>query len=419
MQTVAVKTVDTDLAQLVVIESSGTTIVSEPGSSDTVSIRLSSVPIGPVTVQLSSNDATEFSVSPLSLTFTPANWNTFQSVIITGVDDTIVDGEIVSSLLMSFSPASAGSYGTATSQSISVRTRDDETPGFVVTGTSAARIVGESGTTDTIHLRLASQPASDVFVNVTSLDTTEVSVSISQLRFTTANWNIAQTVTVRGIDDTVVDGDQLSTARFSVDSQSSVPYLAAATIVVQVTTIDDDSGGLVMTETDGSTIVTESGINDSFTVSLSVPPVGNIVVQISPTASSELVVQNTALTFTPANWNQPQTVTVLGANDSVADGDTLTLLTLSVNSAISAPYPLDKVYSVKARTIDNESTSIVIQQTSDNTIVGESLSSDTVSIFLPSQPTGDVTLFLVSSDLKRSPSPVSMTAWSMARSHPR
>ena len=53
---------------------------------------------------------------------------------------------------------------------------------------------------------LNTQPTADVTIALSSSDTTEGTVSPASLIFTTANWNVAQTVTVTGVDDAVVDG---------------------------------------------------------------------------------------------------------------------------------------------------------------------------------------------------------------------
>ena len=45
-----------------------------------------------VTVAVSSSDTGEATVSPATLTFTEANWNTAQTVTVTGVNDTDIDG---------------------------------------------------------------------------------------------------------------------------------------------------------------------------------------------------------------------------------------------------------------------------------------------------------------------------------------
>jgi hypothetical protein len=47
-----------------------------------------------VTIALSSSDTTEGTVGPASLTFTTANWQTPQTVTVTGADDALVDGPI-------------------------------------------------------------------------------------------------------------------------------------------------------------------------------------------------------------------------------------------------------------------------------------------------------------------------------------
>ena len=48
---------------------------------------------------------------------------------------------------------------------------------------------------------LNTQPTADVTIALSSSDTTEGTVGPASLTFTTANWNVAQTVTVTGVDD--------------------------------------------------------------------------------------------------------------------------------------------------------------------------------------------------------------------------
>ena len=65
-----------------------------------------------------------------------------------------------------------------------------------------------SGSTDTFTVVVGAQPASNVVISVTSGDTGEATVSPATLTFTSGNWNSAQTVTVTGVDDSLVDGSQ-------------------------------------------------------------------------------------------------------------------------------------------------------------------------------------------------------------------
>jgi hypothetical protein len=82
-----------DTAGITVSPTSGL-VTGEDGTTATFSVVLTARPSSKVTIDISSSDETEGSVAPSSLTFTPENWNIAQPVIITGIDDTIVDGDI-------------------------------------------------------------------------------------------------------------------------------------------------------------------------------------------------------------------------------------------------------------------------------------------------------------------------------------
>ncbi|MFV0544519.1 MAG: Ig-like domain-containing protein, partial [Marinicella pacifica] len=64
---------------------------TEAGGQDSFTIVLPLTPTADVTVNLSSSDTTEGTVSPSSITFTPNNWNQAVTVTVTGVDDQIYD----------------------------------------------------------------------------------------------------------------------------------------------------------------------------------------------------------------------------------------------------------------------------------------------------------------------------------------
>src|SRR5262245_24038319 len=74
--------------------------VNEQGGASAVTIALSRVPTGDVTIPLSSGDATEGTVSPASLTFTPESWSSGQVVTVTGVDDAIADGAQIFAIVL-------------------------------------------------------------------------------------------------------------------------------------------------------------------------------------------------------------------------------------------------------------------------------------------------------------------------------
>ena len=166
-------------------------------------------------------------------------------------------------------------------------------------------------------------------------------VSPATLTFTPANWNMPQTVTVTGVSDTVVDGDQTTQLTVAVDVAASHPLFAnVASQTITVTTLD--AGSIFIRLPGGDTLwVAEFGSvaqrQGSFSVALTSPPASDVVLRLSSGNTAELIVSTTSLTFTPVNWDVPQSVTLQGANDNVSDGDQLVLVTLSVDTAVSDP----------------------------------------------------------------------------------
>ena len=66
----------------------------------------------------------------------------------------------------------------------------------------------EDGGSALVRARLTRAPTADVTVGVSSSDTAEGTLSVSQLTFTPATWNRFQTFCVTGVPDGVRDGNQ-------------------------------------------------------------------------------------------------------------------------------------------------------------------------------------------------------------------
>ena len=71
---------------------------SETGKVAEYSVSLSAAPTENVTIQLTSSDATEGKLQKSSVTFTPKNWKSPQSIFIEGVDDYLDDGNVAYSV---------------------------------------------------------------------------------------------------------------------------------------------------------------------------------------------------------------------------------------------------------------------------------------------------------------------------------
>ena len=148
-QTLSVSTTDDDIAGFTVTESGGT-LVSETGTTDTFTLVLDAQPTSDVVLTVASGDTGEVTLSPGSLTFTTANWDSAQTVTVTGVDDTQVDGTQTTTLTVAVDDANSDdAFDAVADQTVSVFTTDDDTAGFSVTESGGDTSVSETGTTDT------------------------------------------------------------------------------------------------------------------------------------------------------------------------------------------------------------------------------------------------------------------------------
>ena len=187
-------------------ESDASTGVAETGSTDTFTVVLDAEPTSDVVIDITSADTGEATVTS-SLTFTSANWDTAQTVTVTGVDDDLGDGTQTTTITLTVNDGSSDNdFDGVVDQTVSVTTTDSDTAGFTVIESGGSSTVAETGSTDTFTVVLDAQPASDVVIAVTSADAGEVTGSAATLTFTSGNWDASQTITVTGIDDSVIDG---------------------------------------------------------------------------------------------------------------------------------------------------------------------------------------------------------------------
>ena len=154
---------------------------------------------------------TEGTVAPATLTFTPLNWNAPQTVTVTGQDDAVDDGDQAYTIVTAAATSADPGYSGAQRG----RRQRDEPRQRQSRASSCRRRAGlvttEAGGSGTFTIVLHSQPTANVTIALASSDTTEGTVTPTSVTFTPANWNAPQTVTVTGVDDGLVDGDQVYT----------------------------------------------------------------------------------------------------------------------------------------------------------------------------------------------------------------
>jgi len=133
----------------------------------------------------------------------------------TGATPGLVDPTAVQfSFTFAAGPVTAGDAITATATDAGGNTSEfsanafasTSLPGITVTPTSGL-VTDEDGGAATFTVVLDSQPGADVTIALASSNTAEGTVAPAPLVFTSANWNVAQTVTVTGVADFLTDGD--------------------------------------------------------------------------------------------------------------------------------------------------------------------------------------------------------------------
>jgi hypothetical protein len=163
--------------------------------------------------------------------------------------------------------------------------------------------------------------------------------------------------------------------------------------------VDPNGPGAIVVESGDVTSVSESGVTDTYQISLSVPPTANVRVNLVPPVGNQIraVSQanpaNTYLDFTPSNWNVPQTVVVSGVDDSAQESLHRSYVR-HISSSTDARYQNVGMPRVIVNVIDNDTAGVMIIPNGGSTDVVEGGATDTYQLVLTNAPTQPVTVSL-------------------------
>ena len=356
-------TVTDDDATVTVSESS--VEVSEARGTARYTVKLDGQPTDNVTVTVESSSTSIATVSPGSLTFTTSNWNTPQTITVTGVDDSSPGGSRSATITHT---ATGGGYDDVEVR-VSVSVTDDD--GMTVAPTAVE--VAEAGGTATYRVSLNTQPAETVTVAVESSDPAAATARPSSLTFTTSNW-AAQTVTVTGVNDDLDNGASRSAT--ITNTPRGAGYSSTQTQRVDVTVTDDEDaptleirGGEATEGNAGTTpltfTVTKSGATDQV-VTVAYADAG------TGTASAGIDYTVAAGTLTFARDETSKTLTVMVRGDEVSEPDETVVIRLS--SPSNATFPRGQATVVATGTIiDDDASRLSIVATAERVDEGEPL----------------------------------------------
>ena len=117
------------------------------------------------------------------MTFSAANWNTAQTVTVTGVNDDLDDGDVAYTIVTAAANSTDANYSGLNAADVSVMNTDNDTAGITVSPTGGL-VTTEAGGTATFTIVLNTQPTANVTIGLSSSDTTEGTVEPSSMTFT-------------------------------------------------------------------------------------------------------------------------------------------------------------------------------------------------------------------------------------------
>ena len=180
----------------------------------------------------------------------------------------------------------------------------------------------ENGGTHNVTVNLNPPPQSNITLNYTVGGTATAGsgndftiASSGTVAVSSGANNVNIPVAVR--DDRVDENDETVILTLTQGAGYTVGTAAVHTLTIK----DDDTRGVTVSETDLSIAEGDTG---TYTVVLTSAPTSEVT--ITPSSDNPDVTVSDELTFTRNNWNQPQTVTVRGAEDPDAANESATIM---------------------------------------------------------------------------------------------
>ncbi len=280
------------------------------GGSGSYTVRLDTAPSGDVTITVggASGDVT---VANATLTFTTANWTVPQTVTVNAGTDTDTTDDTATLT----HGASGGGYGSVSIADVVVSVVDSGVVPAKPTGLAGAASAGS--------------------VTLTWTDLANPTVTKWQYRQKagSGDWGDWEDIAGSGAGTTshIVSGLAGGTYQFEVRAVNAAGPGAGPDAPARVTVAAaSGGGGGGGTTPAGSVTVTPTalrvseGSSAAYTVVLDAEPSGDVTVTVGG-ASGDVTVEPASLTFTTANWDTAQTVTVRAARDEDTTDDTATL----------------------------------------------------------------------------------------------
>ncbi|MEG4278409.1 FG-GAP-like repeat-containing protein [Microcoleus sp. MON1_C1] len=311
---------------------------------------------------------------------------TSKTITLNVVGDGLVEPDETVEITLS-NPVAPGPTPTLTAATATTTITNDDSADFSIAPTNITAT--EGGATGSYKVKLTSEPTAPV--NISFNTGNAISPIATPITFDSTNWNVDQTVTVSAIDDSVAQGTHSGTIAHTVTS-TDASYNAKPMPDVTASITDNDSPGVSIVQSAGSTNIAEGGATATYGVVLTTAPAANVTINFDAGSQISAIAP---LTFTPSNWNVAQNVTVSAIEDSIAEAThSGTIAHTSVSS--DTLYNGLTISPVTATIADNDTAGVTISATS--TTATEGSANGTYRVKLKSQPIAPVTVSFATGD---------------------
>ncbi|MCU0755616.1 MAG: GEVED domain-containing protein [Xanthomonadales bacterium] len=236
--------------------------------------------------------------------------------------------------------------------------RNDDNTSAVVTVTPTSLNLAEAGQTSAnVSFTLNAVPTAPVNIGLSydgnlQVDTGSGFGASPQTVTIPAGQNSA-TIAVRAVDDAITEANPHGATLLTAATTSAQPdFQGIAVPDVEVSIADNDAAGISVIESGGNTSVSEGGASDDYSIVLASQPQSTVTITLSP--NPQLTVSPSVLSFGPADWNLPRSVSVSAADDTVVEGSHSGTLGFGVTSSDPA-YGLLTLPTRSVAIADNDS----------------------------------------------------------------
>ncbi|MCY4162793.1 MAG: family 20 glycosylhydrolase [bacterium] len=418
---VEVTIVDDDDNALVVVPASKSLTVNE-GARTTYSVGLAQRPQSNVTMTVTNPDTAILEIAydgtsgaTVTVPFTTSDWSS-KNISVTARDNDVanLEADLKHSIQHRLS---GGGFSSSSNFITKVKIVDDEAAGIKIVqsgGSTRVTEVAGSSNTDTYTLSLTSKPTHDVSFKITAgtgikLRAPGSSQSQTALDITIPvnGWDTLRTITVVGQDDAAVQQPTYSSTITHVATSADANYHGSSQSI-PVSIVDDDSYDLIITESSGSTQVTEAsgaGNSDTYMIALNAQPTHNVSVAIA--AESGIQVQlpggsfgaGGTVTFTRTSYQTKQTINVRAVDNAVDNSVNPTkVITHTLTSRDTNYSGTTKRLSVTV--VDNDTADFIVAHSSGgSTTVAELNGTGSFTVKLSSSPAARVRIGVSSGDV--------------------